>query len=63
MNLPDFARLVARMRAAQRGFFRSNPDTAARRKYLEESKDLERRVDNAVREVLEQPSLFGSEGE
>lgn len=62
MGLAEFARLVARMRAAQRGFFRASPGTAAKEKYFQESKDLERRADNAIHEVLEQPTLFESEG-
>jgi hypothetical protein len=59
VTVEELARLVKRMREAQARYFRTR-DTAA----LAESKDLERRIDEAVRGVLspEPPGLFGKEG-
>lgn len=57
MELHDFAALVGRMRAKQAEYFRTRDRIA-----LQESKDLERRVDAAVNEILgkadRQPELF-----
>ena len=54
MDLKDFVKLVARMRQAQRDYFRSR-DPAV----LEESKALEREVDKAVKELADdRPRLF-----
>lgn len=49
-------RLVAEMRRAQREYFRLRSTSA-----LDRSKWLEAQVDKAVREALEQPTLFGEE--
>ena len=48
MTITELANLVAEMRHAQKGYFRTKSDYA-----LDESKRLERRVDEACREVLE----------
>lgn len=58
MTFKDFAELVCRMRTAQKAYFRT-------RSYfdLDESKKLERQVDNALREISEpqnQLSLFSA---
>lgn len=54
MDLKDFVRLVAKMRKAQREYFRTR-DPAV----LEESKALEREVDAAVKELADdRPRLF-----
>jgi hypothetical protein len=53
MTVRELAKLVAEMRAAQRQYFRLK-STAT----LDESIRLERLVDRAVREVLEQPRLL-----
>ena len=56
MDIKEFAFLVRSMRDKQREWF--NRDTR-RPSTLEESKALERQVDRAVREVLDDhPSLF-----
>ncbi len=53
LTVRELARLVREMRSEQRTYFRSR-DRAS----LERSKALEGRVDDAVRQVLEQRSLF-----
>jgi hypothetical protein len=55
MNEREFARLVLRMRTAQKSYFRNRKQID-----LEDSKQLEREVDAAVREILTQPTLFDS---
>lgn len=59
MTVEDLARLVRDMRKWQRDYFRTKEAKA-----LNASKDYERRVDEAVREVLgdRQPGLFGAKG-
>jgi hypothetical protein len=64
MTIIPFARLVKEMRALQREFFTTKaadrpPDLVFR------AKELEKRVDRAVAEVLgaAQPTLFGEEEE
>ncbi len=57
-SLRSLARLVGEMREAQRRHFRTRSQGD-----LDASKALERRVDQAVREVLEQPSLFDRESQ
>lgn len=54
MTLKELAELVDRMRVAQRAYFRTRkPDV------LEESKRLEREVDEAIKSILNtQPKLF-----
>lgn len=53
-DLVDFARLVSEMRRVQRNFFRTRDYTL-----VERAKQLERQVDEVVREILEeQPKLF-----
>ena len=47
MTVEELASLVADMRAAQKSFFRQRSNSA-----LEESKRLEKRVDEAVADVL-----------
>jgi hypothetical protein len=54
-SLRGFARLVADLRSAQRDYFRTRTDEA-----LVRAKDLERKVDAALREVLS-PTLFGAD--
>lgn len=56
MTVRELAELVAEMRRLQREYFRTRSSTA-----LESSKVLEKRVDRAVLECLEQPSLFGGD--
>lgn len=53
MDPMNLARLVAEMRAAQREYFRTRSDTAKRT-----AMHLEGKVDRALRDVLEQPSLL-----
>lgn len=54
MTLTELAELVANMRHAQKEYFRTRSDSA-----LEESKRLEKRVDDACREILDgQRKLF-----
>ena len=53
MTERDLARLVLRMRIAQRAYFRSRKQID-----LEDSKRLEREVDQAVTDTLRQPTLF-----
>lgn len=50
MDLESFARLVRDMRQKQKAYFAGRSQTV-----LQESKDLERRVDTAVKVVLEPP--------
>jgi hypothetical protein len=57
MEAVALARLVADMRRSQKDYFRTRSSAA-----LEESKRLEKAVDAAVREALEQPTLFGGGG-
>lgn len=54
MEAIELARLVADCRRAQKQYFRTRSTGA-----LEESKRLERRLDEAVEEILRQPTLFG----
>lgn len=62
MTLRELATLVRDCRQAQRDFFRSAPGSAERSEALGRSKRLEKRVDLAVRDCLDdQPSLFGEE--
>jgi hypothetical protein len=59
MTIHELAELVAKMRTAQRAYFRTTSHTC-----LVESKRLEKRVDQAVAEVLEQPLFqFGEKQE
>lgn len=53
MNTPEFIDLVAKMRAAQREYFRTRSHDA-----LESSKNYERDVDAALRELRGGPGLF-----
>lgn len=55
MNISDLARLVESMRKAQNEYFRQRDNTR-----LNISKDWERKVDKAVKDVLhpESPGLF-----
>lgn len=53
-NYEDFIKLVAKMRAAQREYFRTRD-----RGVLQQSKDLERQVDQWVG-IHREPDLFGS---
>jgi hypothetical protein len=54
MTVEQLAELVRDMRRAQRAYFKDRTQGA-----LEDSKRLEKAVDAAVREALEQPTLFG----
>lgn len=56
MNAKDLARLVERMRQAQKEYFKTRSSAV-----LEQSKYLEKRVDAAVEELLRQPALFDRE--
>jgi len=53
MDATELARIGERMRAAQRTYYRTRSQSD-----LQASKALEKRFDDACREVLEQPSLF-----
>ena len=53
MTAVELAKLVADMRNAQKEYFRIRSGPA-----LEKSKQLEKRVDAAVKELLDQPQLF-----
>ena len=56
MTFKEFAELVCRMRTAQKSYFRTRCYTV-----LDNSKILERQVDDAIREISEQQnqlSLF-----
>lgn len=54
--MDDFATLVKQMRRAQKRYFRErSPQT------LNESKDLERRVDRALEAMVATPGLFPKE--
>jgi hypothetical protein len=56
MKAIELANLVAEMRHAQKEYFRTRSDSA-----LEESKRLERQVDEACREILDgQKKMFES---
>jgi hypothetical protein len=58
-TLKEFALLVQKLRTAQRGYFKAQPGTAAKYTFLDESKKLEKQVDQALEDVLtEQRSLF-----
>jgi hypothetical protein len=56
MTAVDLAKLVAHMRTQQREYFRTRSSAA-----LDASKAAEKAVDRAVKECLDQPSLFGKE--
>ena len=57
MKLDELAQLVLQMRNAQRTYFRERSPQA-----LSVSKELERRIDRVVADVLDkQPKLFGQE--
>ncbi len=53
MEQKEFMALVQQMRHAQKEYFRTRSPSV-----LEESKRLEKRVDEALREANEQPTLF-----
>ncbi len=62
LTFHDFAILVRDLRAAQLGFFKSTPGTAERFGFLDESKRLEKLIDRATADVLdEQQTLFAAE--
>lgn len=52
----DFLDLVRRMRAKQVEYFKTRDTTI-----LRESKDLERRVDEAIKAADQKPDLFSNE--
>lgn len=54
MTVQQLATLVSEMRHSQKEYFRTGSGSA-----LERSKQLEKKVDQACRETLEQPGLFG----
>ncbi len=60
MTLDELAALVSRMRAKQKEYFKKRTPTI-----LQESKDLERRVDDALDEIAgkKTPGLFDGKGE
>ena len=59
MDPTEFAKLVQKMRHAQREYFKAERGTVDKSRWLEESKRLEKAVDEAAREVLEkQKGLF-----
>jgi hypothetical protein len=53
MTVEELARKVLKMRRAQKEYFRTRSSAV-----LEESKRLEKQVDQVVDEVLTQPRLF-----
>ena len=53
MDVKQLAELVNKMRNAQREYFRTRSASS-----LEDSKRLEKQVDQAIAEVLSQPTLF-----
>jgi arsenate reductase-like glutaredoxin family protein len=58
MTLDELAALVRQMRQAQNEYFRERSP-----QYLNLSKELERRVDRAVADILDkQGTLFGKDG-
>lgn len=59
MTFEDFVNLVEKMRIAQSGFFTSDKNSALHRKYLEDSRYLERQVDKAIADLKSrQTKLF-----
>ena len=55
MRIHELAELVKEMRAAQKEFFRTDPsDQDRRRDAVSRSKELERRVDRVVGDILDQ---------
>lgn len=56
MTTESLAKLGQQMRQAQRQYFRTRSPVC-----LEESKSLEKRFDQACKEALEQPGLFGKD--
>ena len=54
----EFVRLVADLRRAQRYYFSNRTERS-----LEKAKQLERQVDLAVKELLQQPTLFPTDRE
>lgn len=57
MTSEDFKSLVARMRKAQKNYYKTRGTDPLKKTYLEESKKLEREVDNALTEETN-PKLF-----
>jgi hypothetical protein len=53
VTVTELANLVAEMRRAQKEYFRTRSSGA-----LDKSKALEKQVDAAVKECLEEPGLF-----
>ncbi len=58
MTAMELAHLVLEMRKAQKHYFRTRGQGD-----LEFSKQLEKRLDRAVEEIIRQPTLFDSEGD
>jgi hypothetical protein len=54
MTSDEFKRLVAAMRKAQKSFYRADVGTPDRSRWLEESKRLEREVDQALKDDKQQ---------
>ena len=55
-EIKEFARLVAELLDAQRNYFRHKDN-----RMLDHAKRLEKRVDNAVKQILAPPGLFDGE--
>jgi len=53
MNAKELAALVNEMRNAQKEFFRTRSSSA-----MDRAKSLEKKVDLACKELLDQPQLF-----
>lgn len=51
MTNDEFIQLVKKMRTAQLGFFLSDRNSPKRLEYMKESKQLERQVDKAIKDL------------
>lgn len=49
MTSDEFVKLVARMREAQKGFFKSQSGSKERQEFLQKSKQLEKQVDDEIK--------------
>lgn len=57
MKLVEFAGLVKSLRHAQKEYFKAERGTVDKSRWLDESKRLEKQVDEVVKEILD-PKLF-----
>jgi hypothetical protein len=51
----DFIEIVRKMRAAQKGFFKSDQNSKERRQFLDESRKLEKQVDDLLASTKQTP--------